>query len=47
MRVIAQRDVAQLRSETAELRAENAELKRRLARDSSNSSKPPSSDSPF
>lgn len=49
VRVIAdlQRDVAQLRSENAELRAENAELKRRLAQDSSNSSKPPSSDSPF
>jgi transposase len=30
-----------------ELRAENAELKRRLGMDSTNSSKPPSSDSPF
>jgi transposase len=39
--------IEQLRAEVAELRAENAELKRRLGMDSTNSSKPPSSDSPF
>jgi transposase len=38
---------AELRAENAELRAENAELRRRLGMDSTNSSKPPSSDSPF
>jgi transposase len=37
----------ELRSEVAALRAENAELRRRLGLDSRNSSKPPSSDSPF
>jgi transposase len=39
--------IERLRAEVAELRAENAELKRRLGMDSTNSSKPPSSDSPF
>ena len=39
--------IEQLRVEVAALRAENAELKRRLGMDSTNSSKPPSSDSPF
>lgn len=37
-------DSEQLRSENAELRVENAELRRRLGMNSSNSSKPPSSD---
>lgn len=37
-------EVAELRSENARLRSENAELKRRLGMDSTNSSKPPSSD---
>jgi transposase len=37
-------EVAELKAEVAELRAENTELKRRLGMDSSNSSKPPSSD---
>lgn len=36
-----------LLKENAELRAENAELRRRLGLDSSNSSRPPSSDSPY
>ncbi|MGC7100651.1 DUF6444 domain-containing protein [Amycolatopsis lurida] len=39
--------IEQLQAEVAELRAENAELKRRLGMNSTNSSKPPSSDSPF
>ena len=38
--------VEALETENASLRAENAELKRRLGENSSNSSKPPSSDSP-
>lgn len=42
-----QRRFAALEVENAQLRAENAELKRRLAKDSSSSSRPPSSDSPF
>lgn len=37
----------ELRSDIAVLRAENAELRRQLGLDSRNSSKPPSSDSPF
>jgi transposase len=37
-------EVAELRAENAQLRVENAELKRRLGMDSTNSSKPPSSD---
>lgn len=36
-----------LEARIGDLEAENAELKRRLAQDSSNSSRPPSSDSPF
>jgi transposase len=36
--------IASLKREIAALRAENAELRRRLGLDSSNSSKPPSSD---
>ena len=39
---LAERDVL-----IAALRAENAELRRRLGQDSRNSSKPPSTDSPF
>jgi hypothetical protein len=39
--------IARLEAEVAALRAENAELKRRLGLNSRNSSKPPSSDSPF
>jgi len=39
--------LGQLRTEVAALRAENAELKRQLGMNSQNSSKPPSSDSPF
>ncbi|MEO6762638.1 MAG: IS66 family transposase [Umezawaea sp.] len=39
--------IEELRAEVAVLRAENAELKRRLGMDSTNSSLPPSSDSPF
>lgn len=39
--------IAELRERVAVLEAENAELKRRLGMDSTNSSKPPSSDSPF
>ncbi|HEY0496576.1 MAG TPA: IS66 family transposase [Kutzneria sp.] len=39
--------IEELRAEVAALRAENAELRRRLDMNSSNSSKPPSSDSPF
>jgi transposase len=38
------REVADLRRENEALQAENAELRRRLGLDSSNSSKPPSSD---
>ena len=41
------RVIAELRARVAALEAENAELKRRLGMDSTNSSKPPSSDSPF
>lgn len=41
------RVIEELRVEVAALRVENAELKRRLGMDSTNSSKPPSSDSPF
>lgn len=41
------RVIEELRAEVGVLRAENAELKRRLGMDSTNSSKPPSSDSPF
>jgi transposase len=40
-------EVAQLRADNEKLRAENAELRRRLGMNSQNSSKPPSSDSPF
>jgi transposase len=40
-------ELAGLRVELAAALAENAELRRRLGRDSSNSSKPPSSDPPF
>ena len=39
--------IEQLRAEVTALRAENAELTRRLGQNSRNSSKPPSSDSPF
>ena len=39
--------IAELRVRVAALEAENAELKRRLGMNSTNSSKPPSSDSPF
>jgi transposase len=39
-------EIAALRVENAALREENAELRRRLGKDSSNSSKPPSSDGP-
>src|SRR5215472_1228246 len=39
--------IAELQQRVAALEAENAELKRRLGMDSTNSSKPPSSDSPF
>jgi transposase len=39
-------ELAELKAANAELKAENAELKRRLGENSSNSSKPPSSDSP-
>jgi transposase len=39
--------MSELRVMVEELRAENAELKRQLGQDSRNSSKPPSSDSPF
>lgn len=38
------KEVAQLKEEKARLEAENAELRRRLAKDSHNSHKPPSSD---
>lgn len=41
------RVIAELRARVAALEAENAELKRRLGMNSSNSSRPPSSDSPF
>ena len=46
---VAERDllIPGLRAENAELRAENAELRRRLGLDSSNSSRPPSSDPPW
>lgn len=40
-------EVAALRGEVGVLRAENSELRRQLGLDSRNSSKPPSSDSPF
>jgi len=40
------REVAALKAENAALKAENAELRRRLGLNSSNSSKPPSSDGP-
>jgi transposase len=40
-------EVAQLRVDNEKLRAENAELRRRLGMNSRNSSRPPSSDSPF
>jgi transposase len=39
--------ITEFRERVAALEAENAELKRRLGMDSTNSSKPPSSDSPF
>jgi transposase len=39
--------INELRARVAALEAENAELKRRLGMNSTNSSKPPSSDSPF
>jgi transposase len=39
--------IAELQGRVATLEVENAELKRRLGMDSTNSSKPPSSDSPF
>jgi hypothetical protein len=39
--------ITQLRADNAALRAEVAELKRQLGQNSSNPSKPPSSDSPF
>jgi transposase len=41
------RVIAELRTRVAVLEAENAELKRQLGMNSTNSSKPPSSDSPF
>jgi transposase len=41
------RVIEELRAEVARLSAENAELRRRLGMNSTNSSKPPSSDSPF
>ena len=41
------RVIAELRARVAALEAENAEVKRRLGMNSTNSSKPPSSDSPF
>jgi transposase len=41
------RAITELRERVAALEAGNAELKRRLGMDSTNSSKPPSSDSPF
>ena len=40
-------ELAQLRADNDKLRVENAELRRRLGANSRNSSKPPSSDSPF
>jgi transposase len=39
--------IERLRAEIADVRAENAELKQRSAQNSRNSSRPPSSDSPF
>src|SRR5688572_5344586 len=39
--------IARLEKRVSELEAENADLRSRLGQDSSNSSKPPSSDSPF
>jgi uncharacterized coiled-coil protein SlyX len=39
-------EVAALRADGERLRAENAELRRRLGMNSTNSSQPPSSDSP-
>src|SRR6187551_1495254 len=41
------RVIEELRARVAALEAENAELKRRLGMNSTNSSKPPSTDSPF
>ena len=41
------RVIEELRARVAALEAENAELKRRFGMNSTNSSKPPSSDSPF
>ena len=41
------RVIAELSGRVAVLEAENAELTRRLGMNSTNSSKPPSSDSPF
>jgi transposase len=41
------RVIEELRARVAVLEVENAELKRRLGMNSTNSSKPPSSDSPF
>ncbi len=41
------RVITELRQRVAVLEAENADLKRRLGMDSTNSSRPPSSDSPF
>jgi transposase len=43
---VLEKENAELRAENAELRAENAELRARLNQNSSNSSKPPSSDAP-
>lgn len=40
-------EIATLRAENQTLRTENAELRSRLGKDSSNSSKPPSTDNPF
>ena len=39
--------IERLQAEIADVRVENAELKRRLGQNSRNSSRPPSSDSPF
>ena len=41
------RAITELRARVVALEAENAELKRRWGMDSTNSSKPPSSDSPL
>src|SRR6266704_6956427 len=40
-------EVRALREDNERLRAENTELRRRLGMDSTNSSRPPSSDSPY